>query len=122
MCTTATLSPIQYNWYWARTCDFAIDYFSTWHGQLAYYSKKNSTYLNSGTITPKYDFFSMGVKNYDLLADGINSVDLVGGIFFFEEVTTTSKESIIKKDKIQVDLIDVITLILAMYLNSVCLN
>lgn len=112
MCTGALINSVEGNHFWARTMDFATDFFTS-GGGLLYFPKDMELNLLSGTIKNKYDFFGMGMPNTYFLADAINSAGLTGGSFYFEEATCASDESLLKKNKQKIVLDEIIALCMA---------
>lgn len=112
MCTGATISSNQGNYYWARTMDFAIDFFNS-GGELLYFPKDVELSMKSGNIHSKYLFYGMGLPNSYFLTDGINNAGLTGGCFYFEEATCASEESLIKKNKVPVVMDELVAIFLA---------
>lgn len=98
MCTTARIKSIEGNYYWARTMDFAQDFFDN-GGEFLYFPAGQGVINLTGESTTRYSVMGMGLPDTTFMIDGINSEGLVGGSFYFEEATGTTLEALAKKDK-----------------------
>lgn len=113
MCTHASIESVEGNQYWARTMDFPQDYFAL-GGKVTFFPKGTPLKFYSKEINSGYDIIGLGLGKENLtLLDGINSAGLVGGLFFFEEATTATKEELVKQNKIPQVMNEMVTFFLS---------
>ena len=112
MCTSAKIKSIEGHFYWARTMDFAQNFFEC-GGEIIYFPKHLQMDMLSGPLASKYEVVGMGIQDTYLLTDGINSEGLAGGCFYFEEATATSSQELTKKELQEVVLDELVVYILS---------